>query len=177
MLKLPQMHEVYSNIFLYKGRGAKSAKGPVGRLFEPALRAGQKTWSRMIYGLDTKIFDRIGSTFNHTVPGNAEKCSRTVELLQGIPGVQSALFSVINPGVYIPPHSDPGKGSSDTTSRSGCRVPFKPKSLTALCPRSASDSSRSTATEGIAIGGGRGRVSFSMTYSPTGCKMRRTRCA
>ena len=94
---LPQMHEVYNNIFLHKGSGAKSAKGPVERIFEPALRVGQKAWSRMIL-------------FNHPVPGNAKKCPRTVELLQGIPGVQSALFSVINPGAYIPPHSDPGKG-------------------------------------------------------------------
>ena len=113
------MHEVYNNIFLHKGSGAKSAKGPVERIFEPALRVGQKAWSRMIYGPDTEIFDRIGRTdwrrlnvllFNHPVPGNAKKCPRTVELLQGIPGVQSALFSVINPGAYIPPHSDPGKG-------------------------------------------------------------------
>lgn len=116
---LPPMHKLYNNIFLHKGSGATGATTSIGRFFEPTVRAGQKLWSRLIYGEDADIFDRIGSSdwrtfnlllFHHPVPGNAEKCPRTLELLQSIPGIQSALFSVIKPGTYIPPHSDPAKG-------------------------------------------------------------------
>lgn len=110
---LPPMHELYNNIFLFKGSGARP--GALQRLARPLQRA----WGTLVYGRDTDIFDRIGSddwrTFNlllfgRPVPGNAEKCPRTVQLLQSVPGVQSALFSVVKPGAYIPPHSDPAKG-------------------------------------------------------------------
>ena len=111
--RLPAMHEVYNNIFLYKGSKAGRRKAPA------VVRGAQRLFTSLVYGKDADIFDKIGSPkwrtfnlllFNHPVPGNAEKCPRTVKLLQGIPGVQSALFSVIKPGAYIPPHSDPAKG-------------------------------------------------------------------
>ena len=75
--------------------------------------------SELIYGPDTNIFDKIGSKdwrtfnlimFNQDIPKNAARCPVTVRCLKNIPGVQSALFSIIAPGTYIPPHSDPGKG-------------------------------------------------------------------
>ena len=105
--KIPYMHDTYDNIFMYKGSGAK------GKSFLT------KAITRIIYGNDTEIFDRIGSpnwrTFNlimfdQNVPGNADRCPKTVSLLRQVPGVQSALFSIIAPGTYIPPHSDPAKG-------------------------------------------------------------------
>lgn len=112
--RLPPMHEMYNNIFMYKGSGA-AALGALQRAAAPLQRIA----GRLVYGEDTDIFDRIGSdnwrTFNlilfgRPVPGNAELCPRTVELLRGVPGVQSALFSVLLPGAHIPPHSDPAKG-------------------------------------------------------------------
>lgn len=109
-MHLPPMHEVYNNIFMYKGSEAPRT-GPMQSL--------SRRFSSLIYGKDTDIFDKIGSQdwrtynlmlFHHPVPGNAERCPRTLELLQSVPGIQSALFSVIAPGAYIPPHSDPAKG-------------------------------------------------------------------
>jgi beta-hydroxylase len=44
------------------------------------------------------------------VPGNAARCPVLVDRLRRVPGMQSALISVMEPGAYVPPHSDPGKG-------------------------------------------------------------------
>ena len=106
--RIPQMRDVYDNIFLYKGSGAR---GPPGRV--------ARALTRLVYGPDTEIFDRIGSpgwkTFNlvlfgRDVPRNAARCPATVALLRRVPGMQSALFSILAPGAYIPPHNDPAKG-------------------------------------------------------------------
>ena len=48
--------------------------------------------------------------FGQDVPRNAARCPTTVSLLRKVPGMQSALFSIIAPGTYIPPHNDPAKG-------------------------------------------------------------------
>jgi hypothetical protein len=101
--QIPLMHETYDHIFMYKTGG-----GPIAKAF-----------ATLVYGPDTEIFDNIGSpdwqTFNlilfgRDVPGNAARCPQTVKLLRRVPGMQSALFSIIAPGAYIPPHSDPAKG-------------------------------------------------------------------
>lgn len=107
---IPTMHEVYNNIFMYKGTAAPRSG---------VARSLSRRLSSLVYGGDTDIFDKIGSPdwrtfnllmFNRPVPGNAERCPRTLELLRSVPGIQSALFSVVAPGAYIPPHSDPAKG-------------------------------------------------------------------
>lgn len=106
--KIPQMTDVYNNIFVSKGSGA-------GKNVFVNFVAGMAT--QLIYGSDTEIFDRIGTKkwrthnlimFGHEIPGNM--CPQTVKFLRQIPGVQSALLSFIAPGTYIPPHSDPAKG-------------------------------------------------------------------
>jgi len=108
--EIPSMHDAYNNMFLYKGSGKN--KNPLVNVF---------TWivMKIIYGGDTEIFDQIGTDkwrtynlvlFNQNVPGNAEKCPRTIQLLKKIPGMQSALFSFMKPGAYVPPHNDPAKG-------------------------------------------------------------------
>jgi len=103
--RIPYMYDTYDNIF-FKGAGRR-----------PNILA--RAASELIYGPDTGIFDRIGSpdwrTFNlimfdQDVPRNADRCPTTVALLRRVPGVQSALFSIIAPGAYIPPHNDPAKG-------------------------------------------------------------------
>ena len=111
---LPPMHEMYNNIFMYKGSASRNES-----LAQRVMRPLQRAFGTFVYGKDTDIFDKIGSddwrTFNllmfgHPVPGNADKCPRTLQLLQSVPGIQSALFSVVKPGAYIPPHRDPAKG-------------------------------------------------------------------
>jgi len=106
--RIPQMRDAYDNIFLYKGSGASQRRNPLVKLA-----------SSLIYGKDTEIFDKIGTpswqTFNlimfgQDVPHNAARCPTTVSLLRRVPGMQSALFSIIAPGTYIPPHNDPAKG-------------------------------------------------------------------
>jgi hypothetical protein len=104
--RVPYMHDTYNNIFVYKGSAANN-------------NFISRKIAKLIYGKDTEIFDRIGSKnwktynlilFNQDVPKNSEKCPITVSLLKRVPGVQSALFSIIAPGTYIPPHRDPAKG-------------------------------------------------------------------
>lgn len=103
---IPQMSDVYDNIFLYKG--SASRRNPLTKLA-----------SRLIYGTDTELFDKIGTPkwqtfnlimFNQDVPLNAARCPTTVKMLKQVPGMQSALFSIIAPNTYIPPHNDPAKG-------------------------------------------------------------------
>ena len=105
--RIPFMYDAYDNIF-FKTSHKSTCSNALWQLA-----------SELIYGPDTNIFDRIGSKnwrtfnlimFNQDVPRNAERCPVTVDCLKKIPGMQSALFSIIAPGTYIPPHNDPGKG-------------------------------------------------------------------
>jgi len=41
---------------------------------------------------------------------NQKRCPETMRILKKIPGVKSALFSILSPGVGIPPHYGPYKG-------------------------------------------------------------------
>ena len=41
---------------------------------------------------------------------NAEKCPETAKLLKNIPGMKTALFSIISPNKHIPPHKGPYNG-------------------------------------------------------------------
>ena len=101
---IPRMHDTYDKIF-YADRTNKGAIS--------------ETVRKLVYGRDTEIFNRIGSPgwrtynllmFGREVPGNADRCPATMALLRQIPGAQSALFSILAPRAYIPPHSDPAKG-------------------------------------------------------------------
>lgn len=75
--------------------------------------------SRLVYGRHANIFNKIHSphwrtfnlvVFDQEVPMNAYRCPATMAALRGVKGLQSALFSFMGPGAYVPPHSDPGKG-------------------------------------------------------------------
>jgi hypothetical protein len=109
---VPRMDATYNQIFM---RSAGARGGLFGRTKAALTRAAM----RAIYGKDVEIFDKIGGadwrTFNlvlfgRDVPGNAEQCPELVRHLRRVPGMQSALISIIAPGTYIPPHSDPAKG-------------------------------------------------------------------
>jgi aspartyl/asparaginyl beta-hydroxylase (cupin superfamily) len=107
---IPTMHDTYNNIFMYKGSGVtdNSIENTINRKI-----------AHYIYGTDVDIFDKIGSDkwrtynlilFNRDVPINTKRCPITTKLLKNIPGMQSALFSFMKPGAYVPPHNDPAKG-------------------------------------------------------------------
>ena len=107
---IPTMHDTYNNMFLYKGSGSSENK---------LIKSLQKSLTGLIYGDDLDTFDKIGSDkwrtynlilFNQDVPSNTKKCPITTKLLKKIPGMQSALFSFMKPGAYVPPHNDPAKG-------------------------------------------------------------------
>lgn len=107
---VPRMDRAYNEIF-----GAAERRGPLAG----AARRLEGWAARLVYGKDVDLFDRIGSdgwrTFNlllygQEVPGNAQRCPALVGHLRRIPGLQSALISIIAPGTYIPPHNDPAKG-------------------------------------------------------------------
>lgn len=108
-LTAPAMTTVYNNVV------AGGSQGPAPGVFAPA----QKTVSRWIFGDRANTFDAIGQPgwrvanlliFDRAVPGNAARCPETMRLLRGIPGVQSALFSIFSPHTSIPTHADPAAG-------------------------------------------------------------------
>jgi len=41
---------------------------------------------------------------------NCKKCPKTTEIIQSIPGLQTAMFSILYPGKHIPPHRGPYNG-------------------------------------------------------------------
>lgn len=63
---------------------------------------------RISRGDDWKTFFLYG--FGHRVPHNCERCPRTVEILEGIPGLRLAMFSILAPGYHVPPHHGVTKG-------------------------------------------------------------------
>lgn len=42
--------------------------------------------------------------FGHAVERNARRCPRTSALLDSVPGLRNAMFSILAPGKHIPPH-------------------------------------------------------------------------
>jgi ornithine lipid ester-linked acyl 2-hydroxylase len=44
------------------------------------------------------------------VDGNCRRCPRTAEIIESIPGMTTAMFSVLLPHKHIPPHRGPWKG-------------------------------------------------------------------
>jgi beta-hydroxylase len=41
---------------------------------------------------------------------NCERCPETTRLVERVPGMQTAMFSILSPGKHIPPHDGPYKG-------------------------------------------------------------------
>ena len=48
--------------------------------------------------------------YGYRIPENCKRCPRTAELVEQIPGLKSALFSIHAPGVHIPRHKGVTKG-------------------------------------------------------------------
>lgn len=48
--------------------------------------------------------------FGNKEKENCERCPETVRILEKIPGMNTAMFSILGPGKHIPPHRGPYKG-------------------------------------------------------------------
>ncbi len=59
-------------------------------------------------GDDWKTFFFFG--YGHEVPANCARCPETTRLLRHIPGLKTAMFSILVPGKHIPEHRGPYKG-------------------------------------------------------------------
>ena len=47
--------------------------------------------------------------FGHRIEDNCTACPSTAALIDGLPGIQNAWFSILAPGYHIPPHRGPTK--------------------------------------------------------------------
>ena len=95
--------------------GDKSAMPPV-RLISPdhgriATDDGWKSYVLWGYGLRSKE--------------NCARCPNTAQLLERIPGLLSAMFSVLDPHSHIPRHTGPTKAI--VTGHLGLRIPRQPE--------------------------------------------------
>jgi beta-hydroxylase len=59
--------------------------------------------------------------YGYRVPANCAAAPRTAALLQSVPGLNSALFSILKPGTHIPAHT--GVSKAILTCHLGLRVP------------------------------------------------------
>jgi ornithine lipid ester-linked acyl 2-hydroxylase len=59
--------------------------------------------------------------YGYRVPANCEKAPRTAALVRRVPGLNSALFSILAPGTHIPAHT--GVSKALLTCHLGLRVP------------------------------------------------------
>lgn len=57
---------------------------------------------------DWKTFFLMG--YDNEAVENAKRCPETVRILNKIPGVKTAFFSILSPGKHIPPHRGPYNG-------------------------------------------------------------------
>ena len=48
--------------------------------------------------------------YGYRVPPNCARCPETTRLVESIPGMMTAFFSILAPGKHIPPHRGPYKG-------------------------------------------------------------------
>ena len=106
----PRMDKTYNQLFA-PGGARRGLAGAAARLEMGA--------ARLVYGDQVDLFTRIGGEgwrvfnlvlFHREVPGNAQRCPALMRHLRRIPGLQSAMLSILTPGTRIPPHRDPNKG-------------------------------------------------------------------
>ena len=62
--------------------------------------------------------------YGHPIPANIMRCPITAEVVAGIPGLNSAFFSILRPGTHIPAHRGVTKGL--VTCHLGLQVPRGP---------------------------------------------------
>ena len=73
----------------------------------PTFHAMSPDQARISKGDNWKTF--VMRAFGHRIDDNCAACPNTAALLDGLPGLQNAWFSILAPGYHIPPHRGPTK--------------------------------------------------------------------
>lgn len=74
----------------------------------PAFQEISPDQAGLTQGQDWKTFFLYA--YGHTLEENCARCPRTVAALAHIPGMMTAMFSILVPGKHIPEHRGPYKG-------------------------------------------------------------------
>lgn len=74
----------------------------------PAFQEILKGQAKLTEGTDWKTFIFYG--YGHKLERNCQKCPKTTTLIERIPGMKTAFFSILAPHKHIPPHRGPYKG-------------------------------------------------------------------
>ena len=79
-------------------------------------RSEMPSFHEILSQVSTITTDNNWKTFFLFAPGmdcegNRAKCPKTTELVQKIPGLKTAMFSILSPGKEIPPHRGPYAGA------------------------------------------------------------------
>jgi len=64
--------------------------------------------TRLTRGDMWKAFHFYG--YGYRFEGNCQRCPETVRLIEAVPGMRTAFFSILAPGAHLPPHRGPYKG-------------------------------------------------------------------
>ena len=101
---LPSDPDVANHVVLDKGRRATSSARPwAGRT---CRRSKEQKVLTQDDGWKTFFFYAYGMK----AVWNCRRCPETTKLLQQIPGMKTAFFSILAPGKHLPPHTGPYKG-------------------------------------------------------------------
>ena len=87
----------------------------------PTFHAMSPDQARISKGDNWKTF--VMRAFGHRIDDNCAACPNTAALLDGLPGLQNAWFSILAPGYHIPPHRGPTKAL--VRCHLGLRIPAK----------------------------------------------------
>jgi aspartyl/asparaginyl beta-hydroxylase (cupin superfamily) len=85
----------------------------------PPLRVVSPDHSRIAIDDKWKVFFLWG--YGYEVQGNTARCPKTSELVESVPGLISAFFSIHTPGTHLPRHYGPTNGM--ITCHLGLKVP------------------------------------------------------
>lgn len=73
----------------------------------PAFHEVSPDQVRISFGDNWKTY--VLYVFGKRIEENCQACPRTTEILDGLPNLQNAWFSILAPGYHIPPHRGPTK--------------------------------------------------------------------
>ena len=74
----------------------------------PAFQEISTSQDKLTEGTDWRVFFFYG--YGYKLESNCQKCPKTTALVERIPGMKTAFFSILAPHKHIPPHRGPYKG-------------------------------------------------------------------
>jgi beta-hydroxylase len=89
----------------------------------PAFHQISRNQKKISKGDNWKTFCLYG--FGARIDNNCARCPETARLLDNVPGLQNAMYSILAPGYHIPPHRGPTKAI--IRSHLGLKIPQKRK--------------------------------------------------